>query len=63
MAPTSSALEQYFHALSLDLLVPATGAFPLPPKKTDNAGLTEWYNGLRRLETRGTAFLGESKTA
>lgn len=60
MAPAPTLHEQLFHALALDLLVPATGAFPAPPKKSDTAGLRDWYDGLRRLETRGTAFLGES---
>jgi hypothetical protein len=54
-------LEPLFQALTLDLLIPATSAFPQAPKKTDHHALQTWFDDLCVLETRDTAFLGECK--
>lgn len=52
------ALESLFHDLGLDVVIPA-GEFPAIPADRDPEALESWWETVRALPRRNTAFLGE----
>lgn len=53
----TARLEPLFHALELELLIPAAGVGTPPTRESE---LREWWDDIRTREKRDTAFLGES---
>lgn len=51
-----SRLEPLFHALELELLIPAAGVGAPPSRESE---LRDWWDDVRAREKRDTAFLGE----
>lgn len=51
-----SRLEPLFHALELELLVPAAGVGQPPSRESE---LRAWWDDVKGREGRDTAFLGE----
>lgn len=52
----TSRLEPLFHALELELLIPAAGVGSPPSRESE---LREWWDDVRQREKRDTAFLGK----